>query len=242
MTPLASGLNGAAIVSADANGVSLGSATTGANGYYYIFGPSGTMPSGANVVAYTEANAATGATNAATYFVSAGAANSSGNNIFGSTLTETTPNVLYSQLTAGLANAAGADSGALAAIAGVTNINIFATGASFTVDQAITTPDNLSIQTTAPTAPLTISQPIAVSNAGNLTLTTNGGGTLTIDNTLSTAAGSMTLTGPTVLDPSITTSGGNITFMNPVTLSADTTVDSAPGPRHSSARSTATTL
>ena len=146
-TPLVSGLNGAATVLADANGASLGNATTGANGYYYIFAPSGSIPSGANVVAFTQANAA-GATNAATYFVSAGANNSSGNNIFGSTLTETTPNTLYSQL-AGLANAAGADGAALAAIAGVTNINIFATGASFTVDQAIATPDNLSIQTTS---------------------------------------------------------------------------------------------
>ena len=90
-------------------------------------------------------------------------------------------------------------------------------------------PGNLSIQTTSPAAPLTISQPISVSNAGNLTLTTNGGGTLTIDNTLSTAAGAISLSGPTVLDPSVTTNGGNITFNSPVTLNADTTVNSGAG-------------
>ena len=111
-TPLASGLTGAATVSADANGAMLGSATTGANGYYYVFAAAGSTPAGANVVAYTQADAATGSTNAATYFVSAGAGNSSGNSIFGSTLTETTPSLLYSQLAAGLANAAGADGGA----------------------------------------------------------------------------------------------------------------------------------
>jgi filamentous hemagglutinin family protein len=229
VTPLASGLSGAATVSANVNGATLGNATTGANGYYYIFAPSGSIPAGANVVAYTQADTVTGATNAATYFVSAGANNSSGNDIFGSTLTETTPNILYSQLAAGLANAAGADSGALAAIAGVSNINIFASGASFTVDQAIATPNNLSIQTTLATAPMTISDPIAESNAGKLTLSTNGGGTLAIGAALSTAAGALTLTGATVLDPPVTTSGGNITFNGPVTLSADTTVDSGTG-------------
>ena len=229
VTPLASGLSGAATVSADANGATLGSATTGANGYYYIFAPAGSMSAGANVVAYTQANGVTGATNAATYFVSAGANNSSGNNIFGSTLTETTPNLLYSQLAAGLANAAGADGGALAAIAGVTNINVSATGSSFTVDQAIATPANLSVRTTSAAAPMTISDPIAVSNTGSLTLATNGGGALTIDAALSTAAGAISLTGPTILDPPVTTSGGNITFNSPVTLSADMTVNSGAG-------------
>ena len=89
-TPLASGVNGAVIVSADANGALLGRATTGANGYYYIFTAAPSLPSGTDVVAYTEANATTGKANAATYFVSAGASNSVNNNILGSTLTETT--------------------------------------------------------------------------------------------------------------------------------------------------------
>ena len=228
-TPLASGLSGAATVSADANGATLGSATTGANGYYYVFAATGSTPAGANVVAYTQADAATGSTNAATYFVSAGAGNSSGNNIFGSTLTETTPSLLYSQLVAGLANAAGADGGAPAAIAGVTNINVSATGASFTVDQPIATPANLSVQTTSAAAPMTISDPIAVSNTGSLTLATIGGGALTIGAELSTVAGAISLTGPTVLDPPVMTSGGNITFNSPVTLTADTTINSGAG-------------
>ena len=228
-TPLASGLTGAATVSADANGAMLGSATTGANGYYYVFAAAGSTPAGANVVAYTQADAATGSTNAATYFVSAGAGNSSGNSIFGSTLTETTPSLLYSQLAAGLANAAGADGGAPAAIAGVTNINVSATGASFTVDQAIATPANLSVRTTSAAAPMTISDPIAVSGTGSLTLATNGGGALTIGAELSTVAGAISLTGPTVLDPPVMTSGGNITFNSPVTLTADTTVNSGAG-------------
>ena len=68
-----------------------------------------------------------------------------------------------------------------------------------------------------------------MSNAGSLTLATNGGGTLTINGALSTSAGAIVLTGPTILDPTVTTGGGSITFNNAVTLSADTTVDSGTG-------------
>ena len=122
----------------------------------------------------------------------------------------------------------GADGAALDAIAGTSTVNITATGASFAVDQAINTSANVTIKTTTATAPLTILDPITVSNAGNLTLTT-GGAILTISAPLSTAAGSIQLIGPTVLDPPITTSGGNIIFTSPVTLSADTTVNSGAG-------------
>ena len=60
MTPLASTSAGAAYVSAIANGVDLGSVTTGANGYYYILTPNGTFASGNSILAYTNADATTG--------------------------------------------------------------------------------------------------------------------------------------------------------------------------------------
>ena len=81
--PLASGSNGANSVTVAANGNILGTSTTGANGYYYVFAPAGSAPSGAELVAYTQANATTGAANAATYTVSLGAANTSTVNVTG---------------------------------------------------------------------------------------------------------------------------------------------------------------
>jgi len=50
-TPLASGAGGAIYVGAMANGVTLGTATTGANGYYYILTAAGGVP-GSSVLAY----------------------------------------------------------------------------------------------------------------------------------------------------------------------------------------------
>ena len=65
VTPLASGANGAVPVTVVGVNTVLGTATTGANGYYYVFGQPGTIANGASLVAYTAVNATTGATNAA---------------------------------------------------------------------------------------------------------------------------------------------------------------------------------
>ena len=54
-------------MSVAANGAIFGAATTGANGYYYVFGPAASLPSGTQFVAYIQANATTGAANSATY-------------------------------------------------------------------------------------------------------------------------------------------------------------------------------
>ncbi len=51
-TPLASGAAGAIVVSALANGAALGSATTGANGYYYIALPAGTLTGAQQLLTY----------------------------------------------------------------------------------------------------------------------------------------------------------------------------------------------
>jgi filamentous hemagglutinin family protein len=233
-TPLASGAAGAAYVSADASGVSFGSATTGANGYYYLFAAKGSAPSGADVIAYTTADATTGATNAATYFVSAGASNASGNTIDGSTLTETTPSLLYSGIAARLASAAGADTAALAAIAGAVNLTINATGASFTVDEAITVPGNLSIATAIATGPTLLN--FAVKSTGG-DITFSDAVTVGPDVTVEAPTGTVTfggavdgdavtVTGVAHIGGNITTANEAITFSDAIILDANVTLDS----------------
>ena len=66
---LASGVNGANTVRVGVSGTDWGASTTGANGYYYAYGVAGTIPANAQLVAYTQANAATGAEDSATYAV-----------------------------------------------------------------------------------------------------------------------------------------------------------------------------
>ena len=56
-TPLPSGASGAVTVGLTANGAPVGTATTGANGYYYIFAPAGTLTAGESLVAATIAGA-----------------------------------------------------------------------------------------------------------------------------------------------------------------------------------------
>jgi filamentous hemagglutinin family protein len=57
VTPLASGASGAVTVGLTANGAPVGTATTGANGYYYIFAPAGTVTAGESLIAATIAGA-----------------------------------------------------------------------------------------------------------------------------------------------------------------------------------------
>jgi hypothetical protein len=57
---LASGSAGAASVAAVVGGANVGSATTGANGYYYILAPAGTIGAGSSVLVYTTAAGDTG--------------------------------------------------------------------------------------------------------------------------------------------------------------------------------------
>lgn len=74
-TALASGATGAATVSIVADGAVVGTASTGANGYYYVFVPAGTFAAGDGIVAYTRANVTTGAKDGASFTQSTGAAN-----------------------------------------------------------------------------------------------------------------------------------------------------------------------
>ncbi len=223
-TPLASTIAGAASVSAVADGAGLGSATTGANGYYYILVPAGTIAANAGVVAYTTANGTTGATNAATLASSAGAGAQSGIDIYGNTLSTVTTATLLSQapsasaVLAAATTAAGGDAGALAAINGTTGRGLIATG-SFTIDQSLTISNGIFVAQTLAGAPLTVASPITVDGGGSLGLLSSG--TLAINAAVNVnGAGSVAL----AYDPTLPISGANLFYNdaggNPISSSA----------------------
>jgi filamentous hemagglutinin family protein len=174
-TPLASSGSGAVSVAAMANGVSLGSATTGANGYYYILTAAGGVPGGGSVLAYGN--------DAATLATSTGAANTGGVDLYGDARSGTTSATTYSAAISGLTTAmtaaANGNSAALAAIDGATGADLTATGASFTLNQAVTTSGALSVTTTAANAPITVAQGITINGAGDLAL--DAAGNLAVD-------------------------------------------------------------
>ena len=112
--PLASTSAGAVTVSLDGGGAQIGQASTGANGYYYVAVPAGTLASGEAVLASTPAVTATGATDSATLALSTGAGAQAGLSLYPSTLTIQTAQTLLSTsptLATAIA-AAGADAGA----------------------------------------------------------------------------------------------------------------------------------
>jgi filamentous hemagglutinin family protein len=169
------------LVSVLGNGKPFASAVTGANGYYYASAAPDTLVSGDSVLVYTSRNAATGAGDGATLTSATGAAVMSRVAVTRNALTSTSSATLYSEVAAQLAqaevdatNAANGDAAAIAAVAGGSKRVLSTSGASFTFDQAVTVDSNLSIQTVAPNAPITVAQPIMVNGASILTLNASG--------------------------------------------------------------------
>jgi filamentous hemagglutinin family protein len=135
VTPLASGANGAVIVSALMNGAGIGSASTGANGYYYIFGPTGMIPAGNNQIAVSSSGATAGVTfrqNAS------GTSTITGLDIYGTYLREQAASgtTLLSGLSTDYATAVGSNAGALPS---TSNRWIDITASSFALDQTVST-------------------------------------------------------------------------------------------------------
>jgi filamentous hemagglutinin family protein len=175
-TPV-SGANGAVSVGAVSNGGSLSAVTIGANGYYYVAASASALSAGNSILAYTNANVSTGATNAATLTTATGATVQSGVNIYGNTLTTSTTATLLSaastanaatlaSLTAGNANAA-------AAVNGAAGQRLVASGASFTIDQLLPISDSFIVQTLG-SAPLTVSSAVTLNGSGQLGLLAGG--------------------------------------------------------------------
>ena len=204
----------AATVGVIANGVSLGTTTTGANGYYYFLTAAGGVPSGQSVLAYNNSP------DAATLATSTGAVNTSVN-LYGDALSGTSSDTSFSQLVTDfipqLAAATGGNSQAASAILNANGLYLIATGPSFTLDEPFTasaTDSMLVIQTTAANAPITIAQPITIEGSNELQL--NASGSLTIDAAISiTGAGTVTLTaagendGGSTLNPFLTFAQGD---------------------------------
>lgn len=179
-TPAASGANGAVTVTAFANGTGFGSATTGANGYYYIMGAAGSIASGNSLLTYTSANAATGTTNSARLGTATSAANQSGLDLYGNAVTVVTTSTTlsaaptFSAAQASAIAAIGSDATATAVINAITGQGFIASGASFTIDQTVDTAGPFYVQTTAASAPITVANSITIETGGSLSLNAAG--------------------------------------------------------------------
>ncbi|MEW6645207.1 MAG: MBG domain-containing protein [Pseudomonadota bacterium] len=149
-----------------AGGANLGTISTGANGYYYFTFAPNALGNGASLLTYSNANSATLTT-------ATGAAAQSGVNLYGQRLTAPTSATVLSNVKANVAAAAGGNAAAIAAINGTTLYDLTATGASFTVDQAINA-SSFAARTTTAGAPLIVSSAITIQDGGSLTLSSAG--------------------------------------------------------------------
>ena len=149
-------------VSALVNGTGVGSAAVGANGYYNILIAPGTIRAGSQVAAYTS-----GADAGVSYQQDASSSVTS-LGIYAGFLTENTSATTLSAISPGLAIAIGS-SGVSTTFA---NRNIVASGASFTIDQAITQSGTLSLQAAGDVT----QAPGAAIKAAELVLRENSGG------------------------------------------------------------------
>ena len=154
-------------VSAVIGGAAFGSATTGANGYYYIVAPSGSAASGDHLLTYATA------TSSATLTTATGATVQSGVNLYGSTMTVDTsaatlsaaPSLAQAQ-TSGLA-ADGGSAAAATVIDATTGLGLISSSATgFTINEAPTS--SLLVKTTA--GGITVDAPFSVTGSNDLTL------------------------------------------------------------------------
>ncbi len=216
------GANGLAdqTVSLIAGGVARGSATTGANGYYYLTLQAGTVTPGGALLAYAPS------ANSATLGLASGTVSSTGAlpglSLYGQTVTVPTASTTLS----GAPNLAGAQALAIAAddaagdatptIHASTGLGLITSGASFTVDQAVT--GGLSIQTTAANAPITVSSAINADNGSGVAFVATGVLTIAAPVTLGAAGGSVILSAGDLMhiDAPIAVQGaGNVVLTTP---------------------------
>ena len=192
-------LKGGAIT-AFAGGTGLGTVSTGANGYYYLLAPSGTLSGGGSAaLAYVSG----GGTGARAYTLTG---TTSGFDLWGGTLIAPTADTTYSTASATtlqtqdatlISTADGGNSAAATALTALTHYGYIANGSGFTVDQAltmtggyglyiktlagdITIADSISLASGALSLDayhgIVIDAPVTISGGGAATLTTNDGG------------------------------------------------------------------
>jgi filamentous hemagglutinin family protein len=183
VTPMASGAGGAVTVAGLANGVSLGSSTTGANGYYYITAPAGTIAASNGQVLTYVASGGSGNTFKDNANGSAGSLN-----IYGNTLLVQSQGAALSTLETDLATARGtaAGTGFLFSTASPLVLN---SGANFELDSTGSITVDTALTTTG----------------GGVTLDANmggGGGAVNVAAAVATGGGAITIGGgatPTTL-------------------------------------------
>jgi len=158
-------------------GTNLGSASTGANGYYYVVAPSGTISGGGSAaVAYVS-----GGNGGARVNILTGTA--TGFDIWGSTLIAPTSTTNYTDASAStlqvydaslIASAVGSNAAASTAVSGLSNYGYITNGSAFNIDQPLTLTSGLYVQATANNSTITISQALTLPGANGLLLSAIG--------------------------------------------------------------------
>lgn len=175
--PLASGANGPVTVSVVGANALLGSATTGANGSYYVFGAAGTIANGTQLIAYTTQNGTHGVTNAARIATSAysgSAPSQTGVDIYEpvkltiATTSAATLSASGYDLSSTPVVSLGSSLPAFLNDAAPTLVSTNSTG--FTIDRTLDLTRSFGVQTTAPGAPLTVANAITVESGSGLGL------------------------------------------------------------------------
>ena len=185
VTAAASGSSGAVTVNLDSDGALLGQATTGANGYYYVALPAGTIANGSNLLVATPTNGSLSvkaATLAASTY-SGATPIQSGVDLYGNYLSDQTSATMLSAapslstLQSDANTVAGTDTTATGIISGLSNPGYLTTGSSFTIDQSYT--GSGLLVTTGSGDALTVAKSVTITSGGSLTL--DSGGALNID-------------------------------------------------------------
>ena len=216
------------LVTVVAGGTSLGTSTTGANGYYYVFSPLGSVAAGAGVVAYTAADPAgtvvnglggSGAQNAASFIQSPGTASNTSLPVYGTWLAQQAGTLAsLSTLNTAYATAIGATAPSGFTLA---NREIDAPGA-FTLDALIAQSGTLVL-----TSPGAVTQTAQTIDAASLLLGGTGTYTLTAANSVATIAantGAVSFTDTASLETSAVTNDVSAATAGVTTTGAATLV------------------
>ena len=145
-TALASGASGAGLVYVRLGDGTVITVTTGANGYYYAFAAKGGIDatSGTGVLAYTTADAASGAANAATYTTKA-TGSLTGFNVYGGTLLQTADSGIATMLALDAAYSS-ATTGTTAASLGLANRTVTALASGFSINDTSNVSGTLTVK------------------------------------------------------------------------------------------------
>ena len=171
---LASNATQAVTIGVIAGGTKIGEATTGANGYYYVAAPAGTLTDGETLLTFTAA----GAPGSANLSTASSAAVQSKSFLYSGVLIVSTAAVTLSaaptlaQAQAQAVAAAGGNTEAQSSINSTTGLGLQATGNSFTIDQPVAA-SAFGVLTQAG-APLTVAASIVLAPGGELGLFSGG--------------------------------------------------------------------